>query len=353
MNEQKCIIPSNANLILKDVEKVKRNFDKRYKESTVFFKNGMVTNILGTCGFHNDAFKGIDCGVDYKWLTKVLKRLKSRLIYLSVEGTTFYIKTFDENVSLSHDLVKGISSTLFENLVPKVGFSFSISKTDVELIKESKNFVTKDELRPAMCCTLLSNKGDCVATDGYKMVFKPLSNKPSTNYMTTLVPLDVCILTQETKINEKDIDNPDLFNKYTYVGGDFEIEGVPFGTYPQYERVIPKNNVEEITFAKSDFVEALELSLLSDNEFIKISSIDDGLKMEACNEEGKISGASILVHGSSTYCKDLYFDAKCFIELLKQIKDEAIKLTFNGGLDGYSIVLVNEVYLIVSKKHYD
>lgn len=339
-------IPTAANEILKTVENVKRNFEKKLKEHTVFIDNGIATNMLGTCGFHSEAFLGVTCGVDCDSISKVLKKLKKRLVILSVADSKLFVETVDKKISLSYVIGTKESENLYKNIANKDDISLDLSSDDIKIIKDSKKFTTKDELRPTMCCTALSTFGDCVSTSGFTLVFKKLSNKPEIDYLTRIVPIEKCSLRLciTPYISNK------VYNKYTYSNGDFEIEEREIGNYPKYKSVIPITFTDCITMGKDDIMEAIDLLMLSDSTHVHIVKSVDNVQVCGCDDEDKLTNNTIQLDDCtfSGNEKQIGFKIEWLLKVLKDIADDTISIRYNEMAVGQGFpVVINGTHLVM------
>lgn len=323
----------NAKEILAKLDNLKRNFSKGDKKPIVFFKEGFATTYLGLCGFHSDAFVGLECSVEYKWLTKTLKKLKSREIRLEHVCGKMVITTTDNVISISHEAFTDRSDEYYKKLAPTDEEAFHLTEHDVKTIKESKLFVTKDELRPVMCRTLLSVHGEAVATDARVVFHKPLSNKPISDYITHIVPISECNVRKMVKSNEKGVRGADIFYKYTYLNGDFEIEGALLQKYPDYKRVIVGKRKDFIPLDKDLLIEAIGLFDNSKKEIVgvRIKASKNNLLLHDVDYEGKIYDVRVCIANSDFGYDNLnmVFNKESLLKTLKNCKNEDLWFYFN------------------------
>lgn len=141
-----------------------------------------------------------------------------------------------------------------------IGF---LTVEDVAKLAMALNFVSKDELRPAMCVVNIS-EGQAASTDAHRLYFNPLSGsiQENINLLPKTVQALVAIKGSEVfeVLREKS-------GRLKIVGNGYEIEQTLFDEkFPDYRAVIPATNPNIVSIETEVFAKIVKKALLFGNQ---------------------------------------------------------------------------------------
>jgi len=225
------------------------------------------------------------------------------------------------------------------------------SKDFLKLLNKTKISISNDDTRHYlngiyMHKTNLNNKSFLtgVATDSHRLSSSSLEIEPSINFESTILPKKtifqlVSLLEQGTEIIK--ISNNKSKIKFETKDG-LLISKVIDGRFPDYTKVIPKNNdktleikldefknsIERVTTVSSDKKEGLKMSLTKDSLQLSVNSPNSG--------EG-IENVSVKFDSIDT---NISFNSRYLIDIASQIESEKIIITLK---DPGSPVLIKDL----------
>jgi DNA polymerase-3 subunit beta len=208
------------------------------------------------------------------------------------------------------------------------------------MIMKSSFAVSKDELKACLCGVLWEIEKErigMVATDGHRLgsIFYldqlPVQDKiaciispKSLLHLVRIVDSDDQDLRLHTAIGEKYV----TFSTQTMVLCSKLIEG----PYPDYEKVIPRNNTKIAIVDKSDLQNAVKrVSVLSNNKthLVKFSFVKDEVEIMVMNREiGGEARQKVMIDYSGED-HTIGFNASYFSEILNMITTPKLKIEMN------------------------
>jgi len=113
------------------------------------------------------------------------------------------------------------------------------------------------------------------------------------------------------------------------------------GNFPDYQRVIPKDNKNIMTINRNDFCMAVDRVSTITNEkspVIKFRLLKDLMNMTSADSENGLATEDIITEYSGEEI-EIGFNSKYILEMINHLTDEKIKLSFN---DSSSPVIATE-----------
>ncbi|MBI4975432.1 DNA polymerase III subunit beta [Candidatus Peregrinibacteria bacterium] len=283
----KAISPNNTLPVLNNVL-IKAEGKKLY-----FFATNLEIAI--SCSINADVRGEGAITVPAKLITNYVSLLTDEKVELSLsEGMSLSI-----NSSTSHTKIKCINADEFP-LIPKIekGDEFSIKSKDLyEGISETVFAASLNSSRPILSGVFVSSFDGgikLVATDSYRLAEKSINLKGKTSCdVSSIVPARTMM--ELSKIISK-LDNDDVKihiskNQILFKVGDIDfISRLIEGKFPDYERIIPKENKTKFEVSTEDLALVLKrVSLFAreNNNSIKLSVTNDG-KLTISSEETKV-----------------------------------------------------------------
>ena len=222
---------------------------------------------------------------------------------------------------------------------------FSIkAKALADFIAKTRFAAAEDDSRPVLkgvLCELEGSKLNGVALDGFRlsMVTKTVAN--SGGDLTIVVPARCLEEVRRIVGDAKDDVSVVIANKFFQVSVGTTVFAARLldGEFIKYREIIPQNFESDVVVAKQDFEQAVEragLLVRSDRiNLVTLKATDKQLVISSNNEMGKINEKV----AASLTGKDveISFNAKYLFDVMRNVGDEYIKLSFNGGLQPATI----------------
>lgn len=240
--------------------------------------------------------------------------------------------------------VKGIKAAEFP-LIPKID-NQPFCKVRADILKQALEKIifaaAKDEMRPEISGILLKtalNKIKLAATDSYRLgevVFTPSFD------IKQEIQLIMPVATVQELIRIIDNEQAELSlfmmeNQIKFAMADWEIVSrLVEGSYPDYEKIIPKSFKTELLVAKDNFLKAIKTTSLfakkETNEII-IKALAKNKQIELRAESGQ-SGSSVtkMVCGYNGEDVEAVFNFKYLVEGLNSLSADVVNLRFLGSM---------------------
>ena len=272
----------------------------------------------------------------------------SEIEFISNDGKKFSIRSGKSKFSLSclpkkdFPLIEidklncefSINSNIFLKLIEKTRFAISNEETRYFL---NGIYFHKKKLNNRDCLSL-------VATDGHRLA------KIDLPYPNGLIDLPGVIIPKKTiyelcklltDINEDIIINIDPNKIIFYIGKITLISKLIDGNFPDYQRVIPKNNNMIVTADRQKFCEAVDrVSTITSEKSraIKFRLLNNLINMIASDPENGTATEDIIVQYEGEEI-EIGFNSKYIFEMINQLDEEKLILEF---CDSTSPLIVKE-----------
>jgi len=272
----------------------------------------------------------------------------SEIEFISNDGKKFSIRSGKSRFSLSCLPKKDFP--LIE--IDKLNCEFSInSNIFLKLIEKTRFAISNEETRYFLNGIYFHkkkiNNRDClslVATDGHRLA------KIDLPYPNGLIDLPGVIIPKKTiyelcklltDINEDIIINIDPNKIIFYIGKTTLISKLIDGNFPDYQRVIPKNNNMIVTADRKNFCEAVDRVGIITSEksrAIKFRLLNNLINMIASDPENGTATEDIIVQYEGEEI-EIGFNSKYIFEMINQLDEEKLILEF---CDSTSPLIVKE-----------
>ena len=268
--------------------------------------------------------------------------------FISNDGKTFSIRSGKSKFSLSCLPKKDFP--LIE--IDKLNCEFSInSKIFLQLIEKTKFAISNEETRYFLNGIYFHKKSlnntdylSLVATDGHRLAKIDL---PHPNGLVdipgVIIPkktiYELCKLL--TDINEDIIINIDPNKIIFYIGKTTLISKLIDGNFPDYQKVIPKNNNNIVTADRQKFCEVVDrVSTITSEKSraIKFRLLNNLINMNSSDPENGTATEDIIVQYGGEEI-EIGFNSKYILEMINQLEEEKLILEFN---DSTSPLIVKE-----------
>ena len=287
------------------------------------------------------------------FLDLVRKAEAEDLEFITFEGNTVKILANKSNFTLismdyaSYPLISFSNSDTFvtldtlnlKQLVRKTSFSASLSET--RLILTGVNF------------TASGNKLEAVATDSYRLSKKFMTFEKDFPTISVVIPSKS--LDELAKIIEDNQGSVEMHVSPTKVL--FKYKNILFqtrlieGKYPDLSLIIPSNFINNVTFNKTDLINAVErASLFSNvegNHIILMDINQSTVKISSTNSEiGAVIEELTPISQTDNRPLQLAFSSKYFLEAAKSFDDNEITFHFTGEIKPFIITSQHDYNLI-------
>jgi len=262
----------------------------------------------------------------------------------------------------SHFELKSIDASGFPKLVEiEKENDLIINKDDLKnIIKQVIFAVSEDENRPVfkgVYVEVEENNINFVATDGYKLALRKINNENNKECFSCIIPGKT--LNEIHKILQSIKDEIKLYicnNQIMFKTDKCKlVSRLIEGNYLNYKIMIPKESTLSIIVNKRELLNSIERSTIIMNDqmknYLNFSIDEDKITMTANTESG--SSKEELVCETFGEKLEIRFNARNFIETLKVVDDEIIKILFTTNSGPCSIVSKEEgdfTYLIMPLK---
>jgi DNA polymerase III subunit beta len=325
----KAISPNNTLPVLNNIL-IKAEGKKLYFSSTNL-------EIAISCSIDADVRGEGSITVPAKLLTSYVSLLTDEKVELSVvEGMSLAITSSSSNTK-----IKCISADEFP-LIPKVdkGQQFNVNIDDLyTAITETVFAASSNTSRPILSGVLMLSKGDSlklVSTDSYRLAEKTLkiSSTPSEDVYSVVPARTMSELSKiVSKADAKEVKVNVSKNQILFVVDGIElISRLIEGKFPDYEKIIPKENKTKAEVSVEDLslvLKRVSLFARENNNSVKLSVTNDG-KMMVSSEETKVGEekAELLVKLSGENNK-ISLNAQYLLDVLTYIGEDKVVLYMN------------------------
>jgi DNA polymerase-3 subunit beta len=336
------IVPSKSSLM------ILCNFRISYADSILEISATDVDHSLRvSVGASGDGV--IDIAVNAKKIFDVVRELPDGGVTVDVDGMVLMLES-ENGFSCK---ISGADPSDFPGVPSMDGVGFSVDATTLRgIISKSSFAVAKDESRGSLSGVLWELRPDkmgMVSTDGHRLGCSFID-------MNLPVGENVCrIISQKgvsTLVRITDTDNSDEILK-VIVGEKYVSFSAPSftmvsklidGQYPEYGKVIPKNNPRVVVADRVSMFDAVRrVSVMSNAKTNLVKLIFKNGEMEATVINKDIGGEareSIAVEYEGEE-HIVGFNGKFFIEILDKLKTEKVRLEMNTQI---SACVVYPVY---------
>jgi len=270
-----------------------------------------------------------------KVITDIISNLNPGQINLSskTESLSITSSEFESTVS-------GMNSQDFPSIPKKIDkVDLSIPKSELADALEKVLFsVSIDETRPILTGVLfICKKGELmlVSTDGYRLSQKGLKVGSILKTFTVILPKSV--LSELSRLpSDGDID---FFFDQTNNQVVFKLENIILssrvleGSFPDYEKIIPKNFMLKVLSDKEDLIKGVKLASVFARDSANIIKFNLGKNNLEINAESPISGKQktkleVKTEGESL---EIAFNFRFLEEILQVIEGEDVQIEFSGA----------------------
>ena len=273
--------------------------------------------------------------IDAKIISDIVRKLPSSDVSLDVDEThivkisstslEFNIKGFSGEdfpipISIEENYYKEIPSEIFKEMVKKTSFAVSTDETKPLLMGELIEFK--------------NNSISMVAIDGFRLAIKYIRDDSFIEDSKIIIPGKT--LADVSRMIPSNIETIkigfDEKHASFIIGETILTTRLLEGEFINYSQIIPKEFTTRLKINTKDFLNALDRAcLVAKNNLIKIQILDDSLKISSKNDEIGNLEESIFIEleGSNL---DIAFNAKYFMEALKNIDEEFISLELNTNV---------------------
>jgi DNA polymerase III subunit beta len=325
------IVPSKSSLM------ILCNFRISYADSILEVSATDVDHSLRvSVGASGD--ETIDIAVNAKKIFDIVKELPDGLVTVDVDGMVLLIES-EKGFSCK---ISGADPSDFPG-VPSMdgGVGFSVDALSLrDIIRKSSFAVAKDESRGSLSGVLwelLPDKMGMVSTDGHRLGCSFIDiNLPVGEKVSRIVSQK----SVSTLVRITDTNNADEILKIV-VGDKYVSFSTPSftmvsklidGQYPEYGKVIPKNNPRVVVADRVSMFDAVRrVSVMSNAKTNLVKLIFDNGEMEATVVNKEIGGEareSVAVEYDGEK-HIIGFDGKYFTEILDILKTEKVRLEMN------------------------
>lgn len=297
--------------------------------------------------------------VNAKKIFEIVRELPEGGVTLDLDGTVLLLES-EKGFSCK---IAGADINDFPG-VPEIGggAEFDIhSSTFHELVRKSSFAVSRDESRAALCGILWevdSDKTGMVATDGHRLgssfVNTPFPVTESISKIISQKSVSALVRITDSK-NQDDVVRVTIGEKYISFNTDSfsMVSRLVEGQYPDYTKVIPRNNPKIIEADRLSMLEAIRrVSVLSSNKNHLVRLVFKSGVMDAIVKNIDIGGEareSVTVD----YSGDEHivgFNGMYFTDILDIVKTQKVRLEMNTQI---SACLVFPVYTDEKEKKSD
>ena len=265
---------------------------------------------------------------------------------ISLESEKEQLKIIHKGFSSS---LMGVVSTDFPSVPQSLDKeAFSLEKKDlVEALSQLLFAVSVDETRPILTGVLFifnKNSVELVATDGFRLSRKTLEEKSLPKESRVVLPKTILleVARQSTEVEEisccfRAKDNQVIFK----VGESILSSRIIQGTFPDFEKIIPKNTDLNYLVGKEEFLQAVKLASVfarDSGNVVKLTLKKDGIEISAesattgsqkTSLEAKLE-SSVGSHKTADLL-EISFNFRFLEEFLQSIKGDSVHLGFNSS----------------------
>ncbi|ALC90666.1 DNA polymerase III subunit beta [Bacillus sp. FJAT-18017] len=276
--------------------------------------------------------------VSAKYLSEIIKKVPNDVHIKVNENHSVAIKSEEIVTHLN-----GFNSEDYPSL-PKVNEGNHIEVPCLELIemiKQTSFAASKNETRPVLKgvnFTFTENRLSMAATNSHRLAFRSL---PIKSNITGSFAVPGTSLSELIKLFNQDTKQINLFLTDSYIL--FKSESLSLysrlieGNFPNVSELLPKEFKTEISLNTTDFLKGIDRASLfasvTKNNNVNLEIKDNKLKISSnSNEIGKIEETQSIKYISGDPYISISLDGSFLIEALKVIKEDEIRLSFNGTM---------------------
>ncbi|MFD1738710.1 DNA polymerase III subunit beta [Bacillus salitolerans] len=277
--------------------------------------------------------------ISAKYLSEIIKKLPND-IYLKVNDNQSVVIQSEEIVTK----LNGINGEEYPSL-PKVNLSsnFKIKSDDlIDIIKQTVFAASKSESKPILTGVNFSFQEElltCVATNSHRLALKKYNIKSNLNGSfivpsSSLIEFSRLFGSCTTEIDIYATETNIVFKSNTISLYSRLIEGV----YPNISALIPEQSNTIITLDTTQLLKGIDRASLFASEWrnnnINLQIIDKSrLKISSKSSEmGQIEEVQYIKGISGVDELDISLDGNFMMDALKAIKEDEVKLCFNGSM---------------------
>ncbi|WP_043931821.1 DNA polymerase III subunit beta [Bacillus sp. EB01] len=276
--------------------------------------------------------------VSGKYLSEIIKKLPNEVHVKVNENKSVTIKSGE---IITH--LNGFNSEDYPSL-PKVdeGKHIEVPCLElIEMIKQTSFAASKNETRPVLTgvnITFTENGLSMAATNSHRLAIRSLFIKSN---ITGSFTVPGTSLSELIKLFNLDTKHINLYLTDSYIL--FKSESLSLysrlieGNYPNISEILPKEFKTVITVNTIDFLKGIDRACLFasvwKNNNVNLEIKDNKLRISSnSNEIGKIEETQLINDISGYPYLGISLDGSFLIEALKGIKEDEIRLSFNGTM---------------------
>jgi len=325
------VVPSKSSL------QILSNFKLSYASSVLEITATDADHSLRvTIGASGD--EPLDITVNARKVSEIVRELPEGAVTLAVDGTVLLMES-EKGFSCK---IAGADSTDFPG-IPDIenGVELSISESALrDIILKSSFAVSKDESRASLCGVLWelsADKTGMVATDGHRLgcsfINTNLSVSESFSRIVSQKSVATLVKITDSKSQDESVkvvigDKYVSFETPSFIMVSRLIEG----QYPDYEKVIPKNNPKTVIADKAGLLETVRrVSVLSSQKNHLVKLVFNQGTVEAIVKNTEIGGEAreILPVEYDGEEHIVGFNGQYFSEIIDIVKTEKVRLEMN------------------------
>lgn len=272
-------------------------------------------------------------GVEPSLFSSIVRRLGD--FELKIEEDKNLLSLNDGESKFSIPILENIQFSDIEEL--QSGY-FLINANAFKEIKENVLFATsQDVARPVFTGVFIEKKDDnlvAVATNTHRLVVNKLPLTGDTEFNSIIIPKGVFNFefnseNLKLKVGKRLwIESEDCSQRIEY--------SIIDGSFPDYERVFPKDFTEVYTVDRKSLLDAIEKAMIvsfKENNVIKLELVEGSLNVLSSSNNGTFS-STVNISNIKTDKGDfkIALSGKYLKETLSKIKDDNIILNFSGSL---------------------
>ena len=183
-----------------------------------------------------------------------------------------------------------------------------------------------------------------VATDSHRLSSSSLEIEKTTNFSPIILPrktvFQLCSLLSETTDQLKMIASE---NKIKFTLGNMKlISKVIDGKFPDYKKVVPKDNDKTLVVSTKDFINSIERVAsvsLDRKEGVKLAIDKDNVQLSV-NSANSGEGNEKITAEYSSESLNISFNSKYLIDIASEVEDKNLKMNLK---DSVSPVLIEDI----------
>ncbi len=272
--------------------------------------------------------------VPAKVITDIVSNLKSSQITLSTEKEVLNIVSngYEANIS-------GMNASEFPSIPSELGAkTLNLPREKfLDALNSTLFSVSNDETRPQLTGILLffkKNEMFLVSTDGFRLSQKKIKNINFLEEEKIILPKS-CLLELSRMVESENIDFSYKKNERQAVFGfsNFVLSSrIIEGSFPDYERIIPRDTKVKVNLDKEEFLRAIKLASVFARDsanVIKLEFSENELQVLAESTQTGYQKTKVLVKTQGLSDKFLIaFNYRFLEDFLNSIKGEELRMEF-------------------------